>query len=572
MLRRSLAAASAVMTIATLRLFLVGAYVAATNLDVAQRIVLLADQQRWVTMAGFVAIWSICLVAIVIAAFQPNAWVRAAWAIVIAATTAVAVGFRHASDAEFGVFDAVSLWNARHEASRAAEFYGDSVRWTALVFLGGFCVLMWPSRDLGAKTRSFLRRASWAPALPVVVICAIIWAKEGGGAHALPSQFAPLSVGVVSGASLAVSPRLERRPVAWTPRARKIRNIVLIVDESIRADYIDWRTGNPFTPELAGATGRIIDFGPAASGGNCSHYSNAILRFAGTRNTLGAALMTNPTLWQFAKKAEYRTVFVDAQAGFVRNAGKLQNFMTAEETRDIDRFHTFDETIPAYALDDTLLDSVIAELRSDAPVFIYANKNGAHFPYDRGYPASEAALRPTMTEASVDDENIRANSYRNVIKWSVDRFFKRLLESVDLSETVVIYTSDHGQALNPRRFTHCSVEEPDPREALVPLFAVTGQNELRERLLAGAALNRGRAGHFAIAPTLLNFMGYDERDIASLKGASLLERNDDAPVFTTGDIFGLFSRKIRWHAIDLDKNYLERPVDSVRPTAELDAR
>jgi hypothetical protein len=53
-------------------------------------------------------------------------------------------------------------------------------------------------------------------------------------------------------------------------------------------------------------------------------------------------------------------------------------------------------------VDDTLLDLVVEELKSDKPVFIYAVKNGAHFPYDRGYPESERFFRPTMSEAARD--------------------------------------------------------------------------------------------------------------------------------------------------------------------------
>ncbi len=541
----------------TLRLLALAAFIGFTNAGFAQRIALLVDQERWGTLVGFVGVWCLCLAALLIAALQPSPWLRLGWAAVLAATAAVAVGFRTASSAEFGVFDAISLWNARHEAARAIEFYSASIVWMEIAFICGFAVLATPP-GTGPRLRRLMARLAWAPAVPIALITVIIYAKEGGGAHALPTQFTPLSVGIVSGVSMAASPDLQRKPVAWTPSARKIHRIVVIVDESIRGDYIDWTPGNAHTPELARAKARIVDFGQAASGGNCSHYSNALLRFAATRENLGRGLLASPTLWQFAKKAGYRTVFIDAQAGFLRNPGKLQNFMTPEETREIDALHALDDSTPPHLLDDKLLDAMLDELRSKSPVFIFANKNGAHFPYDRGYPVSEREFRPTMSEAR-DAISPRVNSYRNVVKWSVDRFFHRLFAELDLSDMLVLYTSDHGQAFNPGAFSHCSLESPDPREALVPLFASTGNEALRARFAAAAPSHHGRASHFAIAPTLLELMGYDATDIARLNSVSLLQSNPVAPAFTSGDVFGLFSSRVRWHAIDLRRSYLEYP-------------
>ena len=45
---------------------------------------------------------------------------------------------------------------------------------------------------------------------------------------------------------------------------RAVSNIVMLVDESVRGDYLDFRPGNPFTPALAAYGDRLINFGPAA--------------------------------------------------------------------------------------------------------------------------------------------------------------------------------------------------------------------------------------------------------------------------------------------------------------------
>lgn len=559
------------------RVVAIAAFLLLTNAGFMQRVILLIGQERWGTLVGFLGLWGLCFVALLIAAFQRNVWIRLFWASVIAVTAAIGFSFREASGTELGIFDVMSLWNARHEASRALDFYGSSLPMLLLVLAAGFIVMMTPPVLDGAVLRRWMTRLAWVPVVPVVAIAGIIYAKDGGGGQVLPVQFAPLSVGLVAGSALATETIPARSAVAWTPGPAKVRHIVMLVDESVRADYIDWTPGNPYTPALASLKSRIADFGPSASGGNCSHYSNALLRFMAAPNQVGRQLLSNPTIWQYAKKAGFRTVFVDSQAAFNRNPGKLQNFMTQDEAKDIDVFIAMPEDTPTPELDERLLDKVLAELRSEQPLFIYATKNGAHFPYDRTYPESERPFRPTMSEAlqtqatgndvsqrtmanyaAAGTMDTRMNSYRNSLGWSVDRFFKRLLNDADLKDTAIIYTSDHGQVFNPNRLSHCSVDDPDPREALVPLFVLTGDPALRERFAAGAAMNRNHGSHFAIAPTVLELLGYSKKDIAGAYGASLFERNTARPRFTTGDIFGLFSDRVRWHDIDLSKTYLEK--------------
>jgi glucan phosphoethanolaminetransferase (alkaline phosphatase superfamily) len=136
--------------------------------------------------------------------------------------------------------------------------------------------------------------------------------------------------------------------VTWQLAAPEVRHIVLIVDESVRADYLDWSPGNLYTPELARLKSRIMDFSPAASGGVCSHYSNAILRFSASRNDLGRQLLFNPTIWAYAKMAGIRSVFIDAQAAINRNPGKLQNFMPPDEALQIDHIHVMPGDLPPH--------------------------------------------------------------------------------------------------------------------------------------------------------------------------------------------------------------------------------
>jgi lipid A ethanolaminephosphotransferase len=535
----------------------IAAFVLLTNSGFTQRIALLIEQGRLGTIVGYVGVWGLSGLALLAVAFQPSLLIRAIWAALIALTAAVGFAFHLASGNEFTVFDVISLWNARHEAGRAADFYQRDIYWFALALLGGFVALMLAPRIPALARRRWSGALALMPLVPILAMAAIIVVKEGGGSEGLPVQFQPLAVAGVAGGALAANPLADRKDVAWEPTGAKVKKIVFLVDESVRGDYIDWTPDNPYTPELARLKPEIVDFGHAASGGNCSHYSNSILRFGPARSEIGRDMLTLPTIWQYAKKAGYRTVYIDGQAAFNRNPGKMQNFMTTEEAKSIDSFRPLPEDVTAPDLDDRLLDIIETELKGNGPVFIYANKNGAHFPYDNAYATDKAKFHPTMSETEGDTSEGRINSFRNAIAWTVDRIFKRLFAEADLKDTVIIYTSDHGQQFNPGHLSHCTVEDPDPREGLVPLFAITPDAALKQRFTEAAEGSMGHASHFAIAPTLYELMGYRPVDIATRYKESMFSPDREQPAFTTGDIFGLFGNDTRWHPLDLTKNYLE---------------
>lgn len=551
-----------------LRVGLVLLFVALTNWGFTDRFRLLVAAERYTTLVPWVIIWGLSLGAIVVAALQPSRAVRLFWAVVLSLSTGAGLGYALASGSDMNVFDVISLWNARHEAHRAMDFYWHDLAWAIAVFAAGMVLFSVPPVPEGGLTRRALVWLGWVPAVPVALIAAIVLIKDGGGSQVTPRQFQTLALWLVAGSKVAAAEVPARGVVTWTPdRPAAVKSIVLLVDESLRADYIDWRAGNPFTPVMAAERRRFVDFGQAASGGNCSNYSNAILRLGASRTDVVGSINSSPSIWQYAKRAGFRTVFIDGQSGFIKNPGRLQNFMTMQEASDIDEFVTFDEGVPLPDLDFRVLAEIRKRLASPEPVFIYANKNGAHFPYDEGYPEAEAMFRPTVAETGDTSSRVRVNSYRNVIRWSVDGFFRDLFSTVDLARTAIVFTSDHGQAFADGHLTHCSVESPDPREGLVPLLALTGDERLQARFAEGARLNARRASHFAITPTLLDLMGYPASEVRARYGPSLFERAEAEPAFTSGDIFGLFRREVFWTPIDLGGRYKE-PYADIEPAAK----
>lgn len=524
------------------------------------RVELLIVQERYIALTAFLSIWVMCVGSLFLVAFHRSLWVRLFWAVLFAVASFGSYIYFSISGSDISVFDALSLWTARHEAGRAAANYADVLPLAALVSMVGiFAITLKPWRLDGWVDR-VITWLGWVPAAPVAVIAGIIIAFQGGGSQALPQQFSALSVTGVAAYKLATLGEHQRMPVTWTPDAEAARVIIMLVDESIRDDYLDWNDDNLYTPKLASHRDEIISFGAAASGGTCSHYSNALMRLSASHDNISHSVNRNPTIWDFARRAGYRTIYIDGQSGINKNAGRLQNFMTDLETRAIDDFYEFDANVRMHELDFKLLKVIGQEIKKPGKTFIYANKNGAHFPYDFSYPVDEVVFAPTETDKP-DDSAAKINSYRNAIRWSVDTFFDEAIKSWNLDDAVVIYTSDHGQNLSLNHLTHCSTDDPNPREALVPLLAITGIDGIDSALRHGAELNQHAASHFAITPTVLDFMGYDKSDINDLFGPSLLEQVNYPPVFTYGDIFGLFSEQAACQELDLTASYLE-PVDS----------
>jgi glucan phosphoethanolaminetransferase (alkaline phosphatase superfamily) len=530
--------------------------IAFTNQGFWQRILVLWATHQYLTIVPFLVIWGIAIVAVFVSAFHPSVWVRTFWAILIAASTAAGWGYEHISQSHLSVFEVLTLWNARHEAGRASIFYFWSAVMSAVVFVIMFIALEFPAYRFRLARKKLFSALALFPLVPIILMASVVWIKNGTGSQGLPNQFLPAALAGLAAEKLATQDIPVRQKVTWKSNgAVGTKNIILLVDESIRADYIDLTPGNRYTPNLAALADKFVNFGPASSGGNCSSFSNVILRYGVSRKNIMAGANENASLFQYAKTAGFRTVFIDAQAGNISDGSAMQNFMTTQERADIDGFYAIRDVSSADA-DAALAKIVETELGAGKPVFIYANKNGSHFPYDATYPAASAVFHPTMTEKG-DTVETRIASYRNAIAWSVDLFMRDLFKDADLSNTTLFYTSDHGQQLDPNQLTHCQVDGPDPRMHLVPLMVYSSDPATRAKLEVGAKLLSGKASHFQIAATLYALMGYSAADVDGAYDEDLFKGTAREPATTSGDIFGLFGSNTIWNSVDLKKNYME---------------
>ncbi len=374
--------------------------------------------------------------------------------------------------------------------------------------------------------------------------------RIGNDTVAMPQQFTPAAIGIAAALRLVTYELPEKVSLTHKPgRSAAARHVVVIMDESIGSEMVALREDNPVTPYLWSIRDRIADFGTASSMANCSSTSNAILRYGGGRHDVRLTLKESPYLWEYARLAGFRTVFIDAAASHNKNPDVLQNFMTIKEKLLIDEFVIIDEG-DAPQLDRKLAKLLAEILKRSDPHFIYANKNGAHFPYDASYPSKSEIFTPTESNAGGSVTQIhRENSYRNAVRWSVDGFFHDLLGRSRLDNTALLYTSDHGQNLKLGGLPHCSAVDADPSEGRVPLFFLSGDDRLLETFADAASRNRNRADQFAVFPTLLNLFGYRTTYLGPQYTDSLLGTMSGSQTFLSGDLFGMFGDELHWNSI-----------------------
>ncbi len=551
------------LVFAVLQCLAVALLVMLTNGEVPARATLLLQQGRLSTLAMTGVVWVFALLCVVVVVLETRTWVRVLWSIGLALSGTIAWGFQRAAHLELSVFDILGYWEARHEAGNASAIYGEAIKLALMLSVVSFGVYALPFISQHWGMRRFARLRAAAPMLPIAIIAGVVFLKGGNGHFAMPKQFSQISLAALAGGKLAVNPTVTRNDVALKAGpAKAASHILYLVDESLRPDYLGLAPGNGTTPNFAAFAQQMVNYGPAASGAICSNYANAILRFMPARSDMGGAISTIPTIWQYAKAAGFRTVYIDGQGHAIENETRLQNFMTLAERKDIDAFYPLPD-VSSKDADLAVLDIIAKEFAKSGPVFIYANKQGMHFPYDQNYDAADARYHPTQSEAGALDASSMINSYRNAVTWNVDAFFAEFSKRIAMKDLAMVYTSDHGQYFKPGEATHCKSSDSHPEMALVPLFAYVDSSAGMAALSAGAERSKGLASHFQIAPTVLSWMGYAEKDVGLHYKESLTAGTVFDPAYTLGDIFGLFSSDVEWVKLDVNADYRELKNDKV---------
>ena len=501
--------------------------------------------------AGAVAL---SFAALVITPFLRNHFARCAFLVLFLATFVLDRIVLATSGHHVDVTVLKLLWHNRSLAGPVLSEYVSVIAPYLLATAALGCVLAWPPRrGLG------LRYA----AVPIVALVAVpiqyAWWK--GALDGYPSPFL-----VAARASwVLVKPSthndLTLEPVTLPRdrnRASMFDTIVFVMDESVRGDYLTVNNSNiDTTPFLAASANRIVNFGIASSGGNCSVASRWMFR-RGVRpwqlpnqpslSDQADGIETGPrtTIWQFAKTAGFRTVYIDP---FRPESGELHSGLSPHELRFVDERIVLDGPRPQRDLEAARL--LVSTLSRSDRTFLYIDKMGAHFPYDANYPDDFNRYAQPDGSRFIYARHTRNDlmgSYKNAVSWNVDGFFREVFRDADLGRALIVYTSDHGEnawADSATLWRHCEAEPVSPTEVWVPLIAVSGDQEFDAALRASATRSFNRATHFDIFPTLLVAMGYDADAVTARYGPTLLDvATSRRRQFVTGDVIGRDAR--RW--------------------------
>lgn len=307
------------------------------------------------------------------------------------------------------------------------------------------------------------------------------------------------------------------------------KNIVFIMDESVRGDLVSMN--NPYdekvmkaTPFLYSLKDKFVNFGNLYSASNCSYPSNE-LTMAGF-NVKNMTIVPNylkitPTIFQYMQNAGYKTHLLDnVHSGLYM---VLKNY----DRQYIDQIHNdfkkYQE-IDGFKRDRVSLDELRSILNNGDKNFIYIVKYGIHFPYENAFDKKD----PLFKDFGKDSPEKEFNLYMNALHESVDDYWKKLIDVVGVTDTVVLWQSDHSVNITSNqhteniRITHCEQGLTYYQE----LHSIPGVlYSPNEKWYEGFKnLENGYSSNHMF-PTMLEFAGYDEKEYSSIYGTSFKNPN-----------------------------------------------
>jgi lipid A ethanolaminephosphotransferase len=296
------------------------------------------------------------------------------------------------------------------------------------------------------------------------------------------------------------APKRERVGFQAPADQRPGNNIIFVFDESIRGDHLSLngytRPTTPYLEELA-RENVLLNWGIAVSASTISHPSYNAMITGATPDMLDSLnyteINTLPTLFQYAKAMNYRTHLVDGQmkeywGGNADDLNYVDDYISMKEIGGPDRMEDWEKgdkitnddnrinTLKQWEIDGKIAQMVNRIFTSSAGNFVFIYKRGAHFPYEKNYPESDAAWTPIYHFTDqyeippADQYQSIVNSYDNVLHYNIDDFFRRLSpDYTDLpNNTVIVYTGDHGESFFvDGKAGHGGTTR---EEAMVPLF------------------------------------------------------------------------------------------------------
>lgn len=397
-------------------------------------------------------------------------------------------------------------WSSRAPRRRALPLVGGTIA-AALAVIAATPFLQ---RAAGAPAELYhlSEQMPWSTGRPATSAAIDAWQRE---AQAVLDRTLP-ATGVVS----ALAPASSGEPAPPPPLGSAVRrpDLLLVVVESLRHDALD-----PVTmPNVwrASGTGLRLDAHYATS--NASHYGLFALLYGRSPlpyfETLDAGVP--PTLPTWLRTWGYATHHLTCSDIRWRRMDEFMGPGSFEVERM--RAPTLD------ACDRKVVDRAIDLLAPGArpPRFVLTFLMSTHFGYH--HPEDEAPFQPASPPPDAlaldpdQDTTALLNRYRNSAHY-VDALIGQLIGAVDLDQTIVVVTGDHGESLfDDGTLAHATrLSDVQTRVPLV-LFG-TG--------IEPSPRHDGPTDHVDLLPTLLSRLGLDRARLERLPGHDLFAPRDD---------------------------------------------
>jgi glucan phosphoethanolaminetransferase (alkaline phosphatase superfamily) len=325
---------------------------------------------------------------------------------------------------------------------------------------------------------------------------------------------------------LRVQRRTPESVPGFSPKPQRPRNVVLILQESQRADVncieydADCDKATPFSNKAAPERLPLMQM-RAHDSTTAISISNI---WSGVRPTETRALLHSvPLLWDYADAAGYDTAYWTSQNLMFGNARLyIQDIPVSHFAvgTNLDREAPLDEG----ALDSLLTERVIKEWGElKEPFFAVVHYSNCHFPYV--YDPEHAPFQPADFNKSAESNDEYKNYYKDVVYYS-DMSVGRLIDHIRSTDagkrTVLVYTSDHGESFREHwQLGHTSALYDE--EIKVPgwIDAPAGTLAPEEE----ASIRKAKdelVWHLDLAPTFLDLLGiWDDPALAPYRARML---------------------------------------------------
>lgn len=334
------------------------------------------------------------------------------------------------------------------------------------------------------------------------------------------------------------------------PRDAKRPNILLVILESVRADAVctDFVPSCKRTPYSNRIVPERFPLRQMRAQASSTAISLAVLWAGVGPHESRDVLHTWPLIFDYARAAGYDTAFWTSQNMmfgnarlWVKNLGVSQ-FVSATE---LDPEADLDMGAPEHLL-ATHVNEHIGELRE--PFLAVVQLSNVHYPYlvDEDEPMP---FQPATTSKAPESNQEFFNLYLNSVHQQdvhVARMLRRVRESALGDDTVIVYTSDHGEAFrehNQMGHTFSVLDEeihvPAWIDAPPGLLSDSERESLRDKVDAFTY-------HSDITATILDLMGvYDDPGIERYKtkmlGKSLIRPGDNRRMQPLTNCAGVWS-------------------------------